>query len=83
MNDRCERWHLKLQSYYFTIKHIEGTSNTMPDYLSCSLVGHAIDDTDDEGYPNPMHSAILSNTFDNELLPTSSIVNSITTHSHT
>ncbi|CAF4400134.1 unnamed protein product, partial [Rotaria magnacalcarata] len=47
INDKCERWRLKLQAYDFTIKHIKGTSNTMPDYLSRSPVDHAEDEIDD------------------------------------
>ncbi|CAF4818781.1 unnamed protein product, partial [Rotaria sp. Silwood2] len=41
INEKCERWHLRLQSYNFTIKHIKGKSNSMPDYLSRSPVDHA------------------------------------------
>lgn len=47
LNDKCERWRLKLQCYDFVVKHIKGVSNTMPDYLSRSPVGSASDDPDD------------------------------------
>ena len=47
LNDKCERWRLKLQCYDFVVKHIKGVSNTMPDYLSRSPVSSASDDPDD------------------------------------
>ena len=81
MNDKCERWRLKLQSYDFTIKHIKGTSNTMSDYLSRSPVDHADDDIDNENHSNSVHPTIKPNTADNKPLPTSSIISSITIRS--
>ena len=73
MNDKCERSCLKLQSYDVTIKHINGTSNTMSDYISRSPVDHENDDTDDEIHPEPAHPAIQYNTPHNKTFPTSSI----------
>ena len=46
-NSKCERWRLLLQTYDFTVKHIPGASNCMPDYLSCSPVDPPSDDPDD------------------------------------
>ena len=48
LNAKCERWRLFLQSYDFDMKHIAGTSNYMPDYLSRSPVDIASDDPDDD-----------------------------------
>ena len=47
LNAKCERWRMLLQSYDFVVKHIAGSSNSMPDYLSRSPVGHATEDSDD------------------------------------
>ena len=47
VNKRCERWRLKIQEFDFKVKHIPGTSNAMPDYLSRSPVDEAEEDADD------------------------------------
>ena len=47
LNSKCERWRLLLQTYDFTVKHIPGASNYMPDYLSRSPVDPPSDDLDD------------------------------------
>ena len=46
-NSKCERWRLLLQTDDFTVKHIPGASNYMPDYLSRSPVDPPSDDPDD------------------------------------
>ncbi|CAF4270390.1 unnamed protein product [Rotaria sordida] len=81
MNDKCERWGLRLQSYDFTIKHIKGKSNTMPDYLSRSSVDHAEDDMDDKALPTSFSIGTQIDASDNGTLPTSSIVGMVTTRS--
>lgn len=47
LNAKCERWRMLLQSYDFVVKHIAGSSNAIPDYLSRSPVDHATEDSDD------------------------------------
>lgn len=47
LNAKCERWRMLLQSYDFIVKHIPGSSNSMPDYLSRSPVDSATEDSDD------------------------------------
>ncbi|CAF1343914.1 unnamed protein product [Didymodactylos carnosus] len=42
-----ERWRLKLQQYRYTIDHIRGDDNAMPDYLSRSPVDQGEEDPDD------------------------------------
>ncbi|CAF3680819.1 unnamed protein product [Rotaria sordida] len=81
MNDKCERWRLRLQSYDFTIKHIKGKSNTMPDYLSRSPVDHAEDDMDDKALPTSISIGTQTDASDNDTLLTSSIVGMVTTRS--
>ncbi|CAF3904830.1 unnamed protein product [Rotaria sordida] len=81
MNDKCERWRLRLQSYDFIIKHIKGTSNTMPDYLSRSPVDHAEDDMDDKALPTSISIGTQTDASDNDTLLTSSIVGMVTTRS--
>ena len=34
LNDRTARWHAKLQDYDFTIKHVQGKTNSAADALS-------------------------------------------------
>ncbi|CAF3465864.1 unnamed protein product [Rotaria socialis] len=81
INGKCERWRLKLQSYNFTIKHIKGTSNTMPDYLSRSPVDHAEDEIDDEVRSTSVTTTIANDTSDKNSLPVSSAVGMVTTRS--
>ncbi|CAF1149684.1 unnamed protein product [Rotaria sp. Silwood1] len=80
-NDKCERWRLRLQSYNFTIKHIKGKSNTMPDYLSRSPVDHAEDDIDDKVMPTSASISTQTDTSDHDTFSTSSIVGMVTTRS--
>ncbi|CAF1317352.1 unnamed protein product, partial [Rotaria sp. Silwood1] len=80
-NDKCERWRLRLQSYNFTIKHIKGKSNTMPDYLSRSPVDHAEDDIDDNVMPTSASISTQTDTSDHDTFSTSSIVGMVTTRS--
>lgn len=47
INKRCERWRLKILEYDFTVKHIPGLQNSMPDYLSRSPVEYAEEDPDE------------------------------------
>ncbi|CAF3466099.1 unnamed protein product, partial [Rotaria sp. Silwood2] len=49
LNDKCERWRLKLQTYDITVKHIKGSFNSMPDYLSQSPVDEPEEDSDGRG----------------------------------
>ncbi|CAF1661396.1 unnamed protein product, partial [Adineta ricciae] len=44
LNDKCERWRLKLQSYDFTIRHISGTTNAMADFFISFTVIQTTDD---------------------------------------
>ena len=81
MNDKCERWRLRLQSYGFTVKHIKGKSNTMPDYLSRSPVDHAEDDIDDKIMQISISVGTQTDTSDNDTSPTSLIVGMATTRS--
>ena len=81
MNDKCERWRLRLQSYDFTVKHINGKSNTMPDYLSRSPVDHAEDDIDDKIMPVSISIGTQTGTSNNDTFPTSLIVGMVTTRS--
>jgi hypothetical protein len=83
LNDKCERWRLKLQSYDFTVKHIKGTSNTMPDYLSRSPVDLAEDDPDDNDHPHFATIATQTEPCFDQDPSTSTIVNMVTTRSHT
>ena len=83
LNDKCERWRLKLQSYDFTVRHIKGSSNVMPDYLSRSPVTPADEDPDDIIQPQLTHAATQTESCDvtdSFQLPT---VNMVTTRSHT
>ena len=83
LNDKCERWRLKLQSYDFTVKHIKGSSNVMPDYLSRSPVSPAEEDPDDINHPPLTHAATQTEScdvFDSSQPPA---VHMVTTRSHT
>ena len=75
LNSKCERWRLLLQTYDFTVKHISGVSNTMPDYLSRSPVDPSAEDLHDA--PAMYGPASVS------LDPSSPGVNVVTTRSHT
>ncbi|CAF1334009.1 unnamed protein product [Didymodactylos carnosus] len=44
---KCEGWRLKLQQYRYTIDHIRGDDNAMPDYLFRSPVDQGEEDPDD------------------------------------
>ncbi|CAF2192461.1 unnamed protein product [Rotaria magnacalcarata] len=83
ISDKCERWRLKLQSYDFTVKHIKGTSSTMPDSLSRSPVGYNEEDIDDVGTSISTTIATQTDTFDDDSLPVSPIVGMVTTRSRT
>ena len=76
LNDKCERWHLKLQAYDFAVHHINVTSNNMPDYLSRSPIDPATNDSDDDD------STRTSPDIDQTTLPPLTI-NMVTTQSHT
>ena len=47
INERCERWRLKILTYDFTVQYIPGLQNAMPDYLSRSPVDDPTDDPDE------------------------------------
>ena len=81
MNDKCERWRLRLQSYDFTVKHIKSKSNTMPDYLFRPRVDHAEDDTDDKVMPTSISVGNQTDTSGNATSPTSLIVYMVTIRS--
>ena len=59
-NSKCERWRLLLQTYDFTVKHIPGASNYMPDYLSRSLVDPPSDDAFDLPTVTTLPAAVSS-----------------------
>lgn len=74
LNDKCERWRLKLQSYDFTVHHIKGASNTMPDYLSRSPVDPPSDDLLHDDMPT--FTTTGTQTTD-DFLPDSPILSSV------
>jgi hypothetical protein len=47
LNKRCERWRLKILEFDFKVKHIPGSTNVMPDYLSRSPVDEAEEEPDE------------------------------------
>jgi transposase InsO family protein len=57
LNDKCERWRLKLQSYDFTVRHISGASNTMADFLSRSPANSTVPDLDSDIQPTFISTA--------------------------
>ena len=81
LNDKCERWRLKLQSYDFTVRHIRGTSKTMADFLSRSPVDPALHDLDSD-IP-PTFTSTATQTTDDFFLNTSITpsINMVTTRS--
>ncbi|CAF0849193.1 unnamed protein product [Adineta ricciae] len=79
LNDKCERWRLKLQSYDFTIRHISGTTNAMADFLSRSPVHSVVADLDSD-LPTTFVSTATQTTDDFLVTPS---INMVTTRSRT
>ena len=72
LNNKCERWRLKLQSYSFIVKHIKGKFNNMSDYLSRSPVDVATEDPDDQ----------INHHFTSAPVASTLVVGTVTTRSH-